>query len=340
MDLIDSSHRPSTRSVYGHYWDRWLLWCQSHRIDPIRPSDVSLANFLAEILVRRKLSVSAMKGYRSAITSTIAQLGGSISDDSHNPFLLRDLVRGASLKAARVPRRIPAWDLFLVLAALRRPPFEPLRDISLRHLTWKTAFLLTLASGRRGSEVHAISGASPDIAFERSGALSLRFLPEFLAKNQTPGSVSPVLIIPALTSILARDDEDRMNCPVRAVSAYLERTKFLRKATHRRLFISLNPDHPSDISLSSLSRWLREVIKVAYSASEVALNPRAHEIRAWASSLAFAHSVPMNTILDAAFWKNEGTFIQFYLRDARRSRQDGSFGVGAAVVAQSAVANL
>ena len=267
VELLDSSHRPSTRSVYGHYWDRWLIWCDPHGVDPIRPSDVSLANFLAEILVQRKLSVSAMKGYRSAISSTIAQLGGAISDVSHNPFLLRDLVRGASLRAARAPRRVPAWDLFLVLASLRGPPFEPLRDISLRHLTWKAAFLLTLASGRRGSEVHAISGSSADIAFERSGALSLRFLPEFLAKNQTPGSASPVLVIPALTSILARDDEDRLNCPVRAISAYLQRTKSLRQATHRRLFISLNPDHPSDISLSTLSRWLREVIKAAYSAS-------------------------------------------------------------------------
>ena len=339
VGLLDSSRRLSTHSVYGNYWDRWIRWADAQLVDPIRPSDIQLANFLAELFVHNRLALSTVKGYRSAINSTIAQLGGSVQDASHNPNLLRDLIRGASLRDARVPRRAPAWDLVQVLASLREAPYEPLGEASLKLLSFKTAFLVTLASGRRGSEVHALSGSSADIAFERDGSVSLHFLPEFLAKNQAPGSVSPTIIIPALTRILAPDDADRRLCPVRALKFYLKRTQPLRASTHRRLFISYNADYASDISLQTLSRWLREVIKQAYLSSDTPFTPRVHEIRAWAASLAFKHSVPLNVVLEAAYWRSEATFIQFYLRDVRRLRQDGSFGVASAVVAQSVLSS-
>ena len=337
VDLVDSSHRLSTHSVYGHYWGKWLVWCDSHGIDPVRPTDIQLANFLSDLFVRKRLALSTMKGYRSAISTTIAQLGGHVVDQSHNPFLLRDVVRGASIREARTPRRAPAWDLFQVLASLREAPYEPLRESSLKWLTFKTAFLIMLASGRRGSEVHALSGLPADVSFERNGSASLRFLPEFLAKNQVPGVPSPVIVIPALTRILGDDDLDRLLCPVRCLRFYLKRVKPFRKAAHRRLFISYNPEYTSDISLATLSRWLMEVIKQAYQSDSLPITPRVHEIRAWSASLAFKHSVPLNAILEAAFWRSESTFINYYLRDVRRAREDGSFGVAAAVVAQATV---
>ena len=86
------------------------------------------------------------------------------------------------------------------------------------------------------------------------------FLPEFLAKNKVPGSLSPVIVIPALTSILCEDDEDRFLCPVRALKQYLTRTRPFRGKYHRRLFISYNPDYTSDISLQSLSRWIMWIL--------------------------------------------------------------------------------
>ena len=337
IDLVDSSHRLSTHSVYSHYWEKWLSWCSTKSVDPIRPADVQLANFLSDLFVRRKLALNTVKGYRSAISTTIAQLGGRITDASHNPFLLRDVIRGASIRDARIPRRAPAWDLFLVLASLRRSPYEPASDSSLKWLTLKTAFLTMLASGRRGSEVHSFSGSSSDIAFERDGAVSLRFLPEFLAKNQVPGVPSPIVRLPALTSILGGDDEDRLLCPVRALRFYLQRVRPFRRATQRRLFISYNPDFPSDISLQTLSRWLKLVIQQAYQSSALPPSTHVHEIRAWSASLAFQHSVPLNSILEAAYWRSVSSFTQYYLRDTHRTREDGSIGLSSAVVAQTAV---
>ena len=51
-------------------------------------------------------------------------------------------------------RTIPKWNLSLVLHIPTQPPFEPQEKAALKHLTWKTVFLLALASGKRRSEIH------------------------------------------------------------------------------------------------------------------------------------------------------------------------------------------
>ena len=42
-----------------------------------------------------------------------------------------------------------------MLHQLTKASFEPLQDASLKHLTFKTVFLLALALGKRLSEIHA-----------------------------------------------------------------------------------------------------------------------------------------------------------------------------------------
>ena len=125
-------------------------------------------------------------------------------------------------------------------------------------------FLVTLASGRRASEVHGLSGLASDVALEPDGSMSLHFLPNFLAKNQSPGEVSPIIFIKPLTSILGPDDEDRLLCPVRGLQHYRRRSSLFRSVTQRGLFISLNPDYNKDISKVTLARWLARVIRRAY----------------------------------------------------------------------------
>ncbi|KAL8584420.1 hypothetical protein ACOMHN_032040 [Nucella lapillus] len=94
----------------------------------------------------------------------------------------------------------------------------------------------------------------------------------------------------------------------------------------------LHLSHVPPVKLS-----LKEVIKAAYARpnEELAVfSPKPHDIRAWASSLAFSHSVSLQKVLDAAYWRSPGTFIQYYLQDVSRLRDDGSRGIASAVVAQ------
>jgi hypothetical protein len=64
------------------------------------------------------------------------------------------------------------------------------------------------------------------------------------------------------------------------------------------------------------------------------LGNRAHEVRAWAATLAAIHSTRLEDLLHAAYWRSTDVFISFYLRDVARRLDDGSFGVSSAVVAQ------
>ena len=95
-----------------------------------------------------------------------------------------------------------------------------------------------------------------------------------------------------------------------------------------------------DIRRSSMSRWLAQVISAAYARSGSDLPgivSRPHEVRAWASSQAFAHSRNLHDIMEAVYWWSPGTFIQFYLGDMSHLRDDGFSGVACAVVAQQTV---
>ena len=56
---------------------------------------------------------------------------------------------------SRDRRGITSWNLSLVLHQRTKAPFEPLKEVSLKHLTFKTVFLLALGSGKRRSEIHA-----------------------------------------------------------------------------------------------------------------------------------------------------------------------------------------
>ena len=323
QDAICSSIRKGSSSVYDSHWDKWARWCALHKYKAHSPTSVQFANFLTHLYFDRKLSASTIKTVRSAIASTLKQLGGpDFSEDG----MLRDLLRGLALRDHSTPKRTPSWDLFLVLESLRSPPFEPLHSASLKFLSWKTCFLVSLASGRRCSEVSNLSGLPADILWEKDGSVSLHFLPEFLAKNQSAGSPSPVVSIKPLSAILCPDDEDRRLCPVRSLKRYLRFTRSIRSPNQRKLFISHNPAYSKDLSKASVGRWLKLAITQAYASSnhDSLLTPRAHEIRAWASTLAFKFSLKLEDVLKAAYWKSKNAFISHYLRDVTAKAEDGS----------------
>ena len=336
IDLVEQAHRPGTKKIYRARWKAWCNYCALKGFSPTSPSHIQLANYLAYLAKSKGLSASAVKGHRSAIATTLKQLGRrSFSEDP----LLRDVLRGVSLSEARAPKRFPDWDILPVLESLRLPPYEPIESCELKFLSYKAAFLVALASGRRCCEIHALKYGS--FAREPDGSISLRFLPEFIAKNQPAGLPSPPIFIKPLEPLLCDDDEDRVLCPVRALKFYKERTKFLRTPAKRRLFVSFRPDKRSDISSPTISRWIKTVIKTAYSK---AVTPhgsgkcRAHEVRAWATSLAWANNTSLSSIMEAAYWFNEATFIHFYLRDVAHIKEDGSRGLSLVAAQQVIVA--
>ena len=185
-------------------------------------------------------------------------------------------------------------EVFLTVKA----PFEPLRKASLKHLTFKTVFLLALGSGKRRSEIHAWVNRNIRHRSDWS-QVSLSPSPCFLSKNQLvrqgPGSIAPV-IIPALAPSLDSSlKEDRSLCPVRALRYYLDKTKDLRNQKEL-VFVSFKKNFNKDISPSTISSWIKQTVLLCYQLSDQELltlhQVKAHDVRAFAASKAFKEESP------------------------------------------------
>ena len=117
-------------------------------------------------------------------------------------------------------RDIPSWNLPLVLHQLTEAPCEPLKEASLKHLTFKFVFFLTaLGSGKHRSEIHAYKNIRHQSDWSK---VSLYPSPSFLSKKQLAKMVQIVWLQwsyqpwPHLWPLKG----ERSRCPVRALRFY------------------------------------------------------------------------------------------------------------------------
>ena len=314
---IEAPQRRSTRSVYEAKWTIFKKWCLSNQVDFRSPPIKSVADFLMYLFEDKKLQPSTIEGYRSAISDKLGNTTVNISKDDNLTRLLESFHRDRP----KGRRGIPSWNLSLVLHQLTRPPFEPMKEASLKHLTFKTVFLLALGSGKRRSEIHAWQHKNIRHQSDWS-KVSLFPSPSFLSKNQLakegPGSVAPV-VIPALAPTLDRSlKSDRSLCPVRALRYYLDRTSNIRQ-DKQLVFVSFKKGFDKDISPATISSWIKQTVILCYELSDHQAHTlhqvKAHDVRAFAASKAFQSGVSLEQILSACHWKSHNTFTQFYLKD-------------------------
>ena len=148
---IEAPHRGSTRSIYEAKWTIFTEWCLSNQVDFRAPPLKSIPGFLLYLFQDRKLQPGTIDGYRSAIADKMGNSPINVSKDDNLTRLLDSFLRDRP----KGRRFIPSWNLSLVLHQLTKAPFEPLKEVSLKHLTFKTVFLVALGSGKHRSEIHA-----------------------------------------------------------------------------------------------------------------------------------------------------------------------------------------
>ena len=332
---IEAPQRSSTRTVYEAKWAVFVRWCESSQVDFRSPSVKQIADFLLHLFQEKNLQPSTIDGYRSAIADKLGNSSLNVSKDENLTRLLdsfhRDRPKGR--------RGIPSWNLSLVLHQLTKAPFEPLRKASLKHLTFKTVFLLALGSGKRRSEIHA--WLNKNIRHQADWSkVSLYPSPSFLAKNhlakEGPECVAPV-VIPALAPTLDKSlKEDRSLCPVRALRYYLDKTQDLRRGKEL-VFVSFKKGFTKDISPATISSWIKQTVILCYDLSDqesLTLHQvKAHDVRAFAASKVFQGGISLDQILAACHWKSHNTFTQFYLKDVAWADSE-LFHLGPVVAAQ------
>ena len=168
---VSKARRDSTVKVYDAKWQIFRDWANERKIDPIQATPQIVADFLTFLFSVKKCQVSTIRGYRSTISNTLKFRTGY--DFGSHP-VLSELIKSFVKQRPEDRSLAPKRDLAFVLSHMCKAPFEPLDKASLFHLSVKTVFLVTLATARRVSEVHAFSIDSDHLRFSNlDGSLIL-----------------------------------------------------------------------------------------------------------------------------------------------------------------------
>jgi len=314
--LAGEARRASTRKTYNVRIRKYRKWCKRKQVDPYKASVGDVADFFTEVF-KDGGSVNSVRSCRSAVKAIHKGFPGGYTVSS-SP-LLQDLIKG--MFHIRPPQRslVPRWDLPRALQLLAKPPFEPMNRASTADIARKTAFLIATASGRRVSDIQALSTADNHISFTKD---AVHLLPRagYLAKNQSLSFTPKHIILPDLRKASGSADEGPW-CPLRALRYYLDRTQPYRlKEDH--LFLTVQKPFRA-ASKQTISRWIVSVIKESISSEELQLSGthiRAHDLRSQASAWALYRGASLQDIIEAMAWSSSSTFQTTYLKDVLAGR--------------------
>ena len=141
---------------------------------------------------------------------------------------------------------------------------------------------------------------------------------DFRAKNDFKcKGLARNFLIKELSSLVGQEEEALL-CPVRALKAYLERTKPLIDNNVSRLFVS--PRFPKNhASKNALTSMTKAVIREAHESLRPDLLPilkvKIHELRGVSTSLAFKKNLSLQKVMEAAQWRCHSVFASHYLKD-------------------------
>ena len=307
---ICESRGSNTNALYQQRWATFVSWCRARKLSASRPSINSICEFLLFLFEEKGLAVSTILGFKATLQSVHRHTGLNISTDQD----VSEVVRSLKIRAPSKPKKMVHWNLDVLLRFLCSDKFEPLETSSLLNLTRKTLILVALALSKRISELHAL--ARP-VGFSSSGAL-LSLALDFRAKNDVKCKrLGRDFFIKDLTSLVGQEEEALL-CPVRALKEYVRRTQDLVGSRMDRLFVSPRcPTRPS--SKNALSCFIRTVIREAHSDLRPDLIPvlkvKSHELRAVSTSVAFAHNLSLQAVMEAAQWRCNSVFASHYLKD-------------------------
>ena len=106
--------RESSSRLYQSRWKIFCGWCRGRSVAPVNASVPVVVDFLIHLRQDKGLSVSAVKGYCSALNSVLALKGRDLAASHEITTLLRSFARSVN----PVELRPPAWDVSLVLQSL------------------------------------------------------------------------------------------------------------------------------------------------------------------------------------------------------------------------------
>lgn len=302
--LLAASWRKGTKKDYNSKFRVFSSWCTERSIDPYDASLSDCADFLTD-LFEKGLKYSTISGYRSMLSSVLPPVGRY--PIGQNPFIIR-LLKGVFNKRPPIRSLTPEWDLCIVLGCLKEDPFEPLKDAPLKFLTWKTVFLIAITTFRRCSDLQSLQLGEGSINIYKRG---VTFIRTGLSKQDRPNHEGSHIFVPAFP-------ENKLLDPKRCLHAYLKRTQLFRKnkgKTSDKLFLATKKPH-QPVSSQTISKWIVRLIKFCYKKKDKTVSGRVtgHSTRSIGPTWALFKGASFKSVMDAADWSTETTFVKSYLK--------------------------
>ncbi|XP_073434410.1 uncharacterized protein [Dendrobates tinctorius] len=319
-DLIDTllkSRKVVTTKIYVRIWKRFL---ESSNVNT--GDSVPIGQILEFLQKGLDLGLST-----STLKVQVSALGALFSCNIAANYWVKRFIKAASRSRPIVKNRLTPWDLNLVLTAMTEAPFEPILSASIRSLSLKIAFLIAITSARRVSDIQALSRRPPFLQVKEDRVI-LRPDPAYLPKVASSFHRSQEIVLPSFLPKPTNEKEEKLHTldVRRCLLEYLAATDPWKK--DNALFVSYQgPRKGLRVSKSTLARWIREAISLAY-ASKGRVAPeklKAHSTRAVATSWAERSEVSIDQICKAATWSSPSTFYSHYRLDLGASA-DLSFG--------------
>ena len=115
--------RTFTSHLYQGQWMLFCGWCLGMGVSSVNATIPVIVDFLVRLRRDKGLSVSAGKGYLSALNSVFALKGMDLVASREISMLIRSFSKSARPEELHQP----AWDIALILQSLTRAPYEPPR---------------------------------------------------------------------------------------------------------------------------------------------------------------------------------------------------------------------
>ena len=292
QDLITSHVRDSSNRQYQSSWRSFVNYVRKTKPKEITKS--FMADYLVYLFDERQLQVDTIKSHKSALVVPI-RLAFNIELNSE---VFHNMIEGMALKRPKAPNKILSWDLDIVLGGLTRRS-----DSNITFLLQKTLFLIALAMGARVSELAALKRGN-EFCLVREDNVIFSF-GNFLAKNEKPLSRREPISVSALK-------EDPKLCPVATLRKYLDRTS---QVTDGPIFV--HPDSGVPLKPYNIRLNIVKLIRKLQPGSV----PSAHDMRKYASSLAFFGNMSYEKIVSYTGWSGHRVFMKHYLHQIRGVHQ-------------------
>ena len=233
---------------------------------------------------------------------------------------LKKFLKGSFVHYTPVKDKVPSWDLSTVLDALKVSPFEPIEQIELDLLTLKTVFLTAVCTAKRISELQILD-CRPSFCSIGEGGMVLKTNSHFIPKVPLIRNIQQTLEFTPYGGE-SRDPEDipRTFCVCRAMKAYLNKTKNIRKSN--QIFVTYKQGAQGrPVTTVTIASWLKKVINIAYSlqGKELPRGIKAHGVRAQSCSWADFKYASLLDICQQACWQSSNTFVKHYELDLPRT---------------------